>query len=144
MNSLELRKYYEKNSNHLVNALYLNLPKKSSVKDYQIRDEYIILTIAFEVNKRINRIKIFPQWKNEEYRGLDFDAKTRDLVMEIGASVSRTASRHCLTVTSINMQEGKINYTLRFLEEDMEKETDDDSGRNFEESRNQTTCEHNS
>lgn len=134
MNSLELKKYYEKNSNHFINALYLNLPKKSSVKDYEIRDEHILLTIGFEVNRRIKRIKIFPQWKNEEYRGLDFDLKTRDLVMEIGARISCVASRHCLTVTSINVQDGKIAYTLRLLEEDMEKETNNDSGRNSEES----------
>ena len=134
MTSLELRKYYEKNSNYFINALYLNLPKKSSVKEYQIRDEHILLTIAFEVNKRLKQIKIFPQWKNEEYRGLDFDAKTRDLVMEIGVSISRVASRHCLTVTSINVQDGKIAYTLKFLEEDMEKETNNDSGTDSEES----------
>ena len=134
MNSLELRKYYEKNSNYFINALYLNLPKKSSIKDYDIRDEHILLTIAFEVTKRLKRIEIFPQWKNEQYSALDFNTKTRDLVMEIGASVSLTASRHHLTVTGINMQEGKINYTLRLLEEDMEKETNNDSGTDSEES----------
>ena len=134
MTRLELRKYYEKNSNYFINALYLNLPKKSSLKDYDIRDEHVLLTIAFEVNKRLRRIEIFPQWKKEQYSALDFNTKTRDLVMEIGASVSRTAARHYLTITSINVQDGKINYTLRLLEEDMEKETNNDSGTDSEES----------
>ena len=134
MTSLELKKYFEKNSNYFINALYLNLPKKSSLKGYQIRDDYIILDIGFEVNRTIRRIKIFPQWKNEEYHGLDFDTKTRDLIMDIGVSISRVASRHCLTVTSINVQDGNIAYTLRLLEEDMEKETNNDTGTDSEES----------